>query len=200
MHPGRCILLLLRSMFPPQRLPRSKGWPRKSPSQRTAAVHQAEGYSNSRWSCMQSFSKGTHMETHIGSLSKHNRAFCQNLQREDTGFKLDCRTFERRSHSVFLLQVKCWNHKLKTSALMLLHITDVLFSQQAGWSLSGVWRCSWAHAVISTTESSVFNALAPEGPKIIAIQYWFWALPFLYRHCSGFSQSFNDILNCGWWI
>lgn len=70
MYPGRRILLLLRSMFPPQRLPRCKGWPHTSPSQRTATVHQAGGSSDSRWSCAQSFSKGTHMENVCCSNTK----------------------------------------------------------------------------------------------------------------------------------
>lgn len=38
---------------------------------------------------------------------------------------------------------------------------------------------------------SVFNAALPEGPKTMAIQYWFLALSFVYRHFTRFSGETN---------
>ena len=35
---------------------------------------------------------------------------------------------------------------------------------------------------------------APEGPKIMCIQFW----PLVHRPFTWFSESFDDIMNCGW--
>ncbi len=48
MYLGWHILLPLRNMFLPQRVPRSMEWPQNCLSWRTATVHQAEGSLNSR--------------------------------------------------------------------------------------------------------------------------------------------------------
>ena len=47
--------------------------------------------------------------------------------------------------------------------------------------------------------NAVFNAVLPEGSKVTDIQCWFSALFLTCRDFSGFSESFNDIMDCRWW-
>lgn len=45
----------------------------------------------------------------------------------------------------------------------------------------------------------IFNAVLFEGSKVLAIQCLLSALPFMCRQLSGFSESFEDIMDCRCW-
>ncbi len=60
---------------------------------------------------------------------------------------------------------------------------------------SGFWKYSWAHLVMSTTESCrwVMQGLEDHSHPTKA----FCLVP--YRDFSSFSESFDDVMHCRWW-
>ncbi len=63
---------------------------------------------------------------------------------------------------------------------------------------NGFWKYSWAHLVMSMTESYRW-VMQSEGPKTMGIQQRSSALSLTQRDFSSFSESFDDVMHCRWW-
>ncbi len=59
---------------------------------------------------------------------------------------------------------------------------------------SGFGKYSWAHLVMSITETA-----SSEGPKTTGIQQRSSALSLTHRDFSSFSESFDDVMPYRWW-
>lgn len=53
------------------------------------------------------------------------------------------------------------------------------------------WKCSLAYVMMSLQNNVCLHTVQSEGPKIMAIQYWFSATCFVYKDFFRFCESFK---------
>ncbi len=73
-------------------------------------------------------------------------------------------------------------------------------AQRIVFTDSGFWKYSWAHLVMSMTESCRWVMQCRlRAPKTTSIQQRSSASSLTHRDFSSFSESFDDVMLCRWW-